>query len=61
MNKFTPGPWKILDYSKNQQEYHITNEERNDIALVCFWYEDNIPEAKANAHLIAAAPRNSNH
>lgn len=69
--KFTPGPWYVIYGTHNRKDglgmtgtFDIKNQTKN--GLDCKWLADVKPyggsgfsdyeEAKANAHLIAAAP-----
>lgn len=64
--KHTPGPWHV-EYRKNVETYGnqfiVLNDERYPSAFVPAWDDPNAgeeygaDEAKANARLIAAAPK----
>jgi len=58
MSKYTPGPWKMTDVRKYRDEAFFEVSSNASI----FWLakvgapDDDFEQAKANAHLIAAAP-----
>lgn len=51
MDKFTPGPWVFVDW-KSETPSRFVRSERGIVA----YCEGPLPEAQANAKLIAAAP-----
>jgi hypothetical protein len=51
MNKFTPGPW---DYEANLSAIVVVRDHK--VKLVADLGKVDLPEAEANAQLIAAAP-----
>ncbi len=53
MSKHTPGPWKHT-YMPRLSVIHGPNGEH--VADTGAWRDDEHPEMRANAHLIAAAP-----
>ena len=60
--KHTKGNWEVLDYSKNEsmRDYSKTVDYDIQISVDGYWIcniSKYLPEAKANAKLIAAAPR----
>lgn len=56
--KHTPGPWKRDTIEAGATSIAVHNDGADDIAEVYLTSTDDegIEEAKANAHLIAAAP-----
>lgn len=54
--KATPGPWEVRHTQGSQGEddsHHVCTPNE----IICGWWTwRNCPNAKANAHLIAAAP-----
>ena len=51
--KFTPGPWEAFHQLRLSI---IRGQDGEHIADTGSWRDDEIPELRANAHLIAAAP-----
>jgi len=52
-NKFSPGPWRLVNHAGDHSQGIVSDERDYDIALVYNRYEE---EYQANADLMAAAP-----
>lgn len=53
-SKYTPGPWSVGKWDERTAGWHIDAESVSHIASAL--YLGGTDPAKANAHLIAAAP-----
>lgn len=51
----TPTPWKVLGYTPYGEDYRITDDIGNDIAIVPHWDDEAKIEARANAAFIVKA------
>ena len=56
MSSFTPGPWKVLDHTKEPPTQEILCIAETGFALECEPFESISDVDRANANIMAAAP-----